>query len=67
MLLKTLPALNSDSLLKQGLCVEQALKKTFTRHIKFKGRQMVHEAKTILIGYLAWVSGLPKGLGERRF
>ena len=25
--LKTLPALNSDSLLKQGLCVEQALKK----------------------------------------
>ena len=27
MLLKTLPALNSDSLLKKGLCVEQALKK----------------------------------------
>ena len=27
MVLKTLPDLNSDSLLKQGLCVEQALEK----------------------------------------
>ena len=31
--------------------------KTFTRHIKFKGRQMVHDAKTIIIGYQAFLRG----------